>query len=185
FQPLITAFKELCPPDKFNYVLNIGAGAGVETKLLMDQGYTVLGITYGRDNINYAKKNYGIDLKEIDMHDLDFPIGMFDATFSVQSFEHAFSAWWHILEMRRILRDGGRVFFDVPSPGNDELLRTIWHTESLYDNQIDALFWKAGFKKIDNENLDNIYTFCFEKLPDDSFEMWGYVKYIMEALKEV
>lgn len=177
--PMIKSFIEYAPPETYSHVLNIGAGAGEEAAALEELGYKVTGITFGADNVRYAKEHFDIDLVEMDMHNLQVPDAVFDAVFTSQTFEHSFAPWLVVLELRRVLRDGGIVFMEVPDPDEKEHLYTIWHTSVLYSEQVEALFWKAGFKLVGKPTKD---TFVFEKLPDDSFEMWGYVKIIMERL---
>jgi len=179
FVPFAETFAHHCPPDKYHTILDIGAGCGSQTKVLSDKGFKVVGITFGEDNIQYAKEKYGIDLLEMDMHNLQFPDNFFDGAFLIQTFEHAFSPWLFIIELRRILRDGGRVFIDVPDPDDGEMLKTIWHPSVLYPNQIKALFWKAGFKEVVDLSQKHRLAFLFEKIPDNQFEMWGYIKHIM------
>jgi len=175
----IERFRRYVPPQQFRRVLDIGAGDGLETLLLMREGYDVVGITLGFDNLIRASEKYGVHLYEMDMHNLQFNDRSFDAIFCAQTFEHAFSAWLLVIEMRRVLRDGGRVFIEVPDPDNDELLNTIWHVNMLYPRQIIALFRKAGFKLVADLSKEVKYTLIFEKLPDGAFDTWGYVKYIM------
>jgi len=182
FIPFVETFKEYAPPEEYPRILDIGAGCGAETKVLMDAGYEVVGITFGEDNIKYAKERYGIELIEMDMHNLLFPNSSFDGALMIQTFEHAFAPWLFIIEMRRVLRNYGKVFLDVPDPDDEEMLRTIWHTSVLYPNQIKALFWKAGFKEVVDLSKKHRLAFLFEKLPDGQFEMWGYVQYIMRDL---
>jgi len=179
FKHFVEILLKYCPPNQYPRVLDIGAGCGAETKALKDAGYQVIGITFGEDNIKYAKSTYGLDLIEMDMHNLQFPEGYFDLVFVIQTFEHALSPWMLILEIRRVLRDGGRVFIEVPDPDDEEMLKIIWHTSVLYPNQIKALFWKAGFKEVADLNKKHRLAFLFEKIPDGKFEMWGYVKYMV------
>ena len=179
FVPFVETFKEYAPPEKYPRILDLGAGCGAETKVLMENGYQVVGITFGADNIRYAEEKFGIHLLEMDMHNLLFPKSYFDGVFSVQSFEHAFAPWLVIIELRRVLRDGGRVFLDLPDPDDEEMLRTIWHTSVLYPNQVKALFWKAGFDEVGDVSKRHRLGFFFEKIPDGQFEMWGYVRYVV------
>jgi len=181
FIPFVETFKQYAPPEEYPRILDIGAGCGAETWVLMNAGYDVVGITFGEDNIKYAKERYGIELIEMDMHNLLFPDSSFDGAFLIQTFEHTFAPWLFIIEMRRVLRNYGKVFLDVPDPDDEEMLYTIWHTSVLYPNQIKALFWKAGFKEVVDLSKKHRLAFLFEKLPDGQFEMWGYVKYIMTS----
>jgi len=178
FVPYVETFVKYAPPEKYPQILDIGAGCGAETSVLKEKGYKVTGITLGKDNIKYAKEKFGIDLIEMDFHNLEFPNGCFDGVFMIQTFEHCFAPWLFIIELRRVLHDGGRVFLDVPDPNDEAMLRTIWHTSVLYPNQIKALFWKAGFKEVADLSKKHRLGFFFEKLPDNSFEMWGYVRFL-------
>lgn len=178
-RPRIERFKRYAPPQQFRKVLDIGAGYGLETLLLMQEGYDVEGITLGLENLMWASEKYGVALHEMDMHNLQFSDRSFDAIFCVQTFEHAFSAWLLVIEMRRVLRDGGRVFIEVPDPDNDTFLYGIEHTSILYPRQIIALFRKAGFKLVADLSEEAKYTLIFEKLPDGTFDTWAFVKLIM------
>jgi len=180
FVPFVEVFAQYCPLDKYQHILDVGAGCGSETKVLLDNGYKVIGITFGEDNIKYAKEKYGIELLEMDFHNLEFSDNFFDGVFMIQTFEHAFSPWLFIIELRRVLRDGGRVFLDTINPDDEEMLKTIWHTNVLYPKQIRALFWKAGFKEVTSGFHENRLVLVFEKLPDDQFEMHIYIKQILE-----
>lgn len=179
FIPFVETFAQYCPPEKHTYVLDIGAGCGAETSVLIEKGYKVVGITFGEENVKYAKEKFGIDLLEMDMHNLQFPKKYFDAVFMIQTFEHSLSPWLFILELRKVLKDGGRVFLDVPDPDDEEMLKTIWHTSVFYPNQIKALFHKAGFKEVVDVSQKHRLAFLFEKIPGGQFEMWGYVKYLV------
>ena len=176
---IVELFKKVAPPETHKQILDIGAGDGTETNLLEEVGYEVIGITYGRENIRYALKKYEIMLVEMDMHDLKFPDEHFDGIFTVQSFEHAFAPWLVIIEMRRVLRDGGIVLIDVPDANDQAMLDTIWHTNVLFPNQIHTLFKKAGFKLRKDFTEKHRNSMFFEKLPDGEFEMWGYVHWLM------
>lgn len=183
--PFIEMFKHHVPPDKYQTILNVGAGSGVETNMLIEAGYEPVGITYGKDNLEIAKERYNIILVEMDMHSLELPANLFDGIFSVQTFEHAFSPWLHILEMRRVLKDGGRILIDVPDARDYVMQETIWHTSVLYPDQIRALFTKAGFNEVTDLSVKHRTTFIFEKIPDGKFKMWDYVQHIMKHLNKV
>ena len=179
FEEFVRIFAKFCPPDKYPRVLNIGAGAGAETKLLKDAGYDVVAITLGKDNIKIGKDKYSVNLNEMDMHYLQFEPESFDAIFMIQTQEHALSSWIFALEMRFVLRVGGRIFTDLPSPVNPDMMKTIWHTEVLYPDQIEILMSKAGFSNIvGNLGSHDRYRYIFEKLPPGTFETWWYLQHI-------
>jgi len=182
FTHYVEKIKQIMPPDKYPRILEIGAGSGSETKALMDAGYDVTGITFGKDNIRYAKEKHGIDLLEMDMHNLEFPEGFFDGVAIIHTFEHALAPHMVVGEIRYVLKNGGRVYLVVP----DAKEKTIWHTNLLYPDQIKALFEYWGFRDLKETELKNRdgwseWEFAFEKLPNDhpSFKHnWGYIQHI-------
>jgi len=84
----------LIPPDKFPVLLNIGAGEGLETKILHDLGYKTVGMINGDINAKFAKENYrytNILFVKHDMHDLPFKSESFDAVYMNHTFEHSYA----------------------------------------------------------------------------------------------
>lgn len=185
FIDYVNEFKKYCPPEKYKKVLNIGSGGGAESKLLVDAGYDVVSTTLGKDNVTYAKEEFNIETMEFDMHYLNFEPDSFDAIFMIQTQEHALAQWIFMLEMYFVLRDGGRVYTDLPSPKGGVMLRTIWHTCVLYPDQWRALFWKAGFKEVQDSSHPDRYRFIMEKLPKGKFEMWSYVQHIYKRRYDI
>jgi SAM-dependent methyltransferase len=190
-QPYIDEFYTLVPADRYRKVLDIGAGDGGETKLLLQKGYEVVGMTFGNDNIEMAKTQYSINLVDADMHVLDYPPDTFDAIFLLQTFEHFLSPFVACLEMWRVLKTGGRIYICVPDPDNDKEW-TIWHTNLLYPKQIINLFNLCGFSCIHQdlqkqvEDIDKRYPrFVFEKLSKDAIDKWGYLRFIHDARDNV
>jgi len=176
----IEFFAKHVPPEKYPNVLDIGAGFGLETKMLMEKGYKATGITLGKDNIKVAKERFGVELIEMDMHNLRFPPDTFDAIYMSHTFEHAIAPWMLILEMRFVLKDGGRVFLEVPTPDHPDH-DVIWHTNLLYPKQISRLFRMAGFKEIARSDSPKIHRLIYEKLPNnhpDFKHYWGYIQHI-------
>jgi len=86
----------------------------------------------------------------MDMHDLQFPPGEFDAVVTRQVFEHSFAPWLLAAEIWVILRTGGRWIIDLPSPQNKDMW-TMWHPNLLYAKQMRFLLEKTGFKIVHAE----------------------------------
>jgi len=175
----VDEFFTLFPPSKYKKVLDVGAGAGDETRLLVAKGYDVIGTTYGADNFELGRD---VTLVEDDMQCmLSMGKGEFDAIFAVQAYEHAFSPWMALLEARRVLRDGGVLYMDLPNMARPQTSKTIWHTSPLYPSQWKDLAEKAGFTCTHDYRRSKSYTLAFEKLPDGEWTTWSYVKHILEA----
>lgn len=172
------------PPEKYPKLLDIGAGTGEETKALVDAGYQVIGITFGKDNIAYAQRDFKVKLLEMDMHNLTLSPKLFDAVIMIHTFEHALAPHIVIGETRYVLRDGGRVYLAVPDPDKLES-KTIWHTNLLNRKQIIDLFKYWGFKLLGSTESEarEKWEFIFEKLPDnhpDFKHNWGYIQHIYQ-----
>ena len=142
------------PPSQYPRLLDLGCGWGVEVKVLMDMGYEVVGITLGEGNVRYAKEKFGIDVKHMDMHDLEFPPEHFDCAVARQTFEHAQAPWIVALQVWTVLKPKGRWFLDLPEPHNPDMWSTQ-HTCLLYPNQMRFIFEKTGFSIVNAEEPKN------------------------------
>ncbi len=168
---------EFIPPKDFPYILNIGAGEGLETKILTQLGYKTIGIIRGTPNIEHAHKNFPeIIFLDLDMHDLLFPSNTFDAIYLNHTFEHSFAPFIFLLEMYYVLKPKGRIWIAMPEFKEIDD-STITEPNKLYHhhpnmlcyNLLKQMFESTGFKilyskKIDkNPYFDNPYL--LEKQP--------------------
>lgn len=167
----------IIPPEKYPKMLNIGAGEGLETRVLKDLGYDVTGIVRGEINLEYAHKNYpDIHFIEADMHDLPFLNESFDAVYMNQTFEHSYAPFIFLLELYSILKPSGRIWtampefkeIDDPTIGEPNKL-SHHHPNTLCYNLLKQLFESTGFKIIQNTSIKNNPYFdnpyLLEKIP--------------------
>jgi len=159
---LISIFESYCPVDKYNKVLEIGAGAGIDASILRKLGYDITCIGFGDKNIEYAKTKFGIDIKQIDMHDMTFDDKSFDSIISIQTFEHSTIPTLAVKEMYRVLRKGGRVLIDVPD-AHDVSMWTLAHPNLMLPFQLKLFFKLRGFKTIADLSRKHRTTIIFEK----------------------
>ena len=145
---------ELIPPAKYSRMLNIGAGEGLETKVLSELGYEVTGIVRGEPNLKYARTTFpALTFYDMDMHDLQFPNDSFDCIYMNQVFEHAFAPFIFLLEMNSVLVDGGLVFTGLPhfkeiddvTANPDINWITHHHPNILCERLFRQFFSKTGF----------------------------------------
>jgi SAM-dependent methyltransferase len=102
-------------PDRSLKILEIGAGDGSETRLLMDAGWNnITGITVGHGNVLRGKETYNVDLLYMDMHFMDFPCETFDAIIGFQTYEHTPAPILLGLEFNRVLKSDGKILLEVP-----------------------------------------------------------------------
>jgi len=176
----IQDIKKFISPEQYKRVLDIGAGAGDETKALLNAGFETIGITIGPDNVKSALERYNIKLFEEDMHSLRFPKDYFDAIILIHTYEHSYASNILLGELYHVLRDYGRIFVAVPDPEAQES-KTVWHVNLRLDWQIIEEFRYWGFKLISQDNLSK-YSFVFEKLPagDPEFTNYDYLQHIIK-----
>lgn len=154
---------EYIPPKQFPKMLNIGAGEGLETKILSQLGYNVIGIIRGKTNLDYAYKNYpDILYVDYDMHDLPFPSNMFNAIYLNQTFEHSYAPFIFLLEMYCVLKEKGRIWIAMPefkelndpTKGESNTLNHH-HPNIICYNLLKQMFESTGFKIIYSKQINN------------------------------
>jgi SAM-dependent methyltransferase len=137
-------------------VLCIGCADGAEVKALNELGYAATGITIGANNVEYGKKEYGnIDIREMDMHDLEFRPKSFDYAYSSHSFEHAFAPWIHIMEIWTVLKEGGLWFLEYPAyveGTTDTTMLSHHHPNVLRSEEHKHMFEECGFEVLRSVN---------------------------------
>ncbi len=109
--------------------LCLGARLGTEVKAFLDLGFLALGIDLkpGEDN-RYVLAG--------DFHDIQFPDGCFDLTFS-NSLDHAYDLEKTLAEVKRVLKPWG--LFVVEAPVGEAEGGNPGYYESLYWERLDDL----------------------------------------------
>ena len=164
----------LIPPDKYNRVLDIGVGEGLETSILKQLGYNPIGIISGEDNIRWADEHYpDIEFIECDMHDLPFGNETFDAIYTNQVFEHCFAPFIMLLECYAVLKKGGMMYIKMPTfmdrttpndPTSIDASYISHHHPSMFSpNILKQMFEKTGF--IVNMENHSEMSFLLQKGP--------------------
>lgn len=160
---IIEVFTRFLPPAKYPKILDIGAGAGIDMKVLSEKGYSVTGIGFGKENIKYAKDQFGIKILEMDMHQLTFLDQAFHGILSIQTLEHSLSPFIVASEISRVLKFGGRAFIDTPDP-DDEAMWALHHPALLYPIQLKRLFNLVNLEVIIDLSRKHRTQIIFEKV---------------------
>ncbi len=144
-------------PNKELKILEIGAGDGGETRLLMDAGWTnITGITVGQKNISRAKDIYGVDLLYMDMHFMDFLRGTFDAIIGFQTYEHTPAPILLGLEFNRVLKAEGKLLLEVPIGAQHMPEQSSPHHMNVIDGwQAKAQLAMSGFTNIETVTVEH------------------------------
>lgn len=116
--------KKWIPLNTHNKILNLGAN-WLEAMVYKEHGYDCIHIVMSSQHQqvlwNNDFKTLNLDMCEL----LEIENFSFDGIISVQALEHVFYPWKAILEMYRVLRDGGRVVLNVPQFHASELDKDI------------------------------------------------------------
>jgi len=143
-------------PGRF---LDIGCGSGEYLHFMKVRGWDVRGVEPSLFGASQAQRE-GLDVVHGTLHDAHFPANSFDYIRSNHSFEHMPNPGEVLLEIRRILRPGGKLFLGIP---NTESIpyrvfgRYWWylgipvHTFSYGTSNISALLRRTGF------HVDRVY----------------------------
>jgi SAM-dependent methyltransferase len=115
--PDFAAFDYFAPVFREGSILEIGCGTGHLLAAARARGRTVSGTEQSPHHRDYVEQHWGIDVAE------SIPDGAFDNVLSRNVFEHLVDPYRHLLEVRRVLKPGGR--FIVSTANADCLIATL------------------------------------------------------------
>ena len=125
--PLTALILQSMPSDGTR-VLEAGCGVGQYVELLRRQGYRAVGVDWGIDPLRAGRAwTPGIPLSAMDLRELGFRSGAFDAYLSLGVVEHDPDGPAAILrEAHRVLRLGGTLVLSVPYVNAARRLGARW-----------------------------------------------------------
>ena len=202
------------PPEKWDLLLQIGDYYGADSRLdhhYLSVAWAssvvryipkalkkvlVIGADYDEvkslEMLGYDATGFGIqdneydDIKYVkgDMHNIPFEKREFDAVISRGAFEHGHAPWLQALEIRRVLKNGGRLHLDVPKWDDPTLgmYRTDYHHPMvLHPVQLKRIFHFLGFELVEEE--EDI-RFWWEKKPVEGIKA-GRIRKVIERYEEL
>lgn len=130
--------------------LEIGSGVGSLMRLMKAAGWTVHGLEPDPGFAASGADAYGVTIDTVLYEDVDYGTGAFDLIASFHVLEHVLSPTAFLAKARTELREGGRIFLEVPSldrPYGGNLDRFFWsaHLTSFSRNTLLAFVERAGF----------------------------------------
>ena len=139
-------------------ILDLGCGPGYFLDEMKKREYSdVTGVTLSPGDINICK-NKGHIVKEYDLSFIPQKDGYFDESvdfiFLRHALEHSPYPIFSLMEYNRILKQGGRIYIEVPAPDCDR--KHEWnlnHYSILGEQQLAALLVRCGFDINLFENL--------------------------------
>jgi len=151
--------SNLIQEGKVKTVLDAGCGQGNAFSIFNKSGVEIIGIGIGNDN-KEAKKNFpDFDVREMDMHFLEFPDEHFDMVFARHILEHSPMPLLALMEWHRVTRPEGYLVVVVPHHEN-VVQGGINHYYMLSPVQWKVLFRRSRWKLI-NEDYTDITEFRF------------------------
>ena len=117
---LVPALLKLIPCDKKLHILDLGCGNGSLSGLLVDLGYSVVGIDSSETGIKIAKEAFPkCDFLKVDIYELPYEIleNRFDIILAMDVIEHLYWPGHLLKAARRCLKQGGRFIISTPYHG--------------------------------------------------------------------
>ncbi len=127
-------------------ILDVGCGYGAFMNLMRLRGYTnVTGLTLSKEDVE-ACRRHGLHVLQMDLSFLDYADGSVDFIWCRHALEHSPFPYFTLLEYQRVLKEGGRLYVEVPAPDNDRLHEyNANHYSILGITMWKALFQRSGF----------------------------------------
>jgi 2-polyprenyl-3-methyl-5-hydroxy-6-metoxy-1,4-benzoquinol methylase len=109
----------LVPKHGVNNILDVGAGAGWLSEMLVGRGFKVTALDLGLDSIRRAKKrlesrSITVKFTEGDVYCLPYRSGSFDAAVASEIIEHLEKPEEALAEIARVVRPGGWIIVSTP-----------------------------------------------------------------------
>jgi len=103
---------ELLKAEKPGKILDVGAGEGALTKSLMQRGFDVEPCDLNPEQFKIATKK----CRKVDLNQpLPYSNESFDFVVCVEVIEHLYNPWFVISELRRVLKENGKLIISTPN----------------------------------------------------------------------
>jgi SAM-dependent methyltransferase len=155
---VITKYIDPLNLPKNTKILDLGCGPGYFLDGMKERGYTdLVGVTLSPGDIKLCEDK-GHIIKKYDLSFLPQSDGYFDESvdfiFLRHALEHSPYPIFSLMEYNRVLKQGGKIYIEVPAPDCDR--KHEWnlnHYSILGQNQLAALLVRCGFDINLFENL--------------------------------
>jgi len=144
---------------KDSKILDLGCGPGYFLDAMKERGYTDLtGVTLSPGDIEICEKN-GHTIKKYDLSFLPQKDGYYDESvdfiFLRHALEHSPYPIFSLMEYNRILKQGSKMYIEVPAPDCERQHEfNLNHYSILGHTQLVALLTRCGFTIDEFNNLE-------------------------------
>ena len=131
-------------------ILDLGCGPGYFLDEMKKRGYTdVIGVTLSPEDVKICEDK-GHTIKKYDLSFLPQKDGYYDESvdfiFLRHSLEHSPYPIFSLMEYNRVLKQGGKIYIEVPAPNCERQHEmNLNHYSILGETQLLALFLRTGF----------------------------------------
>ncbi len=147
----IKRLHELYPLGQGVKVLDVGCGQGPALRHFRDMGAEAVGITLNQTDVDVCNQS-GFEVYRMDQSFLDFESGSFDIIWARHVIEHSVIPLFTLREFKRVLKQGGMLYLEVPAADTDP--GHAWnpnHYSVFSRSSWLALLAKSGFECIDGK----------------------------------
>jgi 2-polyprenyl-3-methyl-5-hydroxy-6-metoxy-1,4-benzoquinol methylase len=109
-------------------LLDVGCGHGLFLNNMRSRGWVVEGVDFDSKAVQNAKRKYNLQVRQGDLHSAHFSDDAFDAVTLSHVIEHVPDPIRLMIEVRRVLKRGGRAVLTTPNSGSwgHERFRPFW-----------------------------------------------------------
>jgi len=131
-------------------ILDLGCGPGYFLDEMKNRGYTdVVGVTLSPEDVKICEDK-GHTIKKYDLSFLPQKDGYYDESvdfiFLRHALEHSPYPIFSLMEYNRVLKQGGKIYIEVPAPNCERQHEmNLNHYSILGETQLIALFLRTGF----------------------------------------
>ena len=153
-------------------VLDIGCGQGPALEWFTNRGFRAHGIALNETDVRECTRQ-GYSATIGDQNDLSEQDGAYDLVWARHVLEHSIAPYWTLHELARVLKKGGILYVEVPSPDTDSRHETNQNHYSVMGWKMwCSLISRAGFDIVAAETIslttgagsDVYFTFIARKL---------------------
>lgn len=95
--------------------LDVGCGAGELLWAAVESGWDAEGIDPSKEFVEIGRKKLGVEGRVVTLEEAGYPENHFDAVAMSSIIEHLYDPYRTLVEVHRVLRPGGHLFFDAPN----------------------------------------------------------------------
>jgi len=106
-------------PEK-GEVLDLGCGNGLLAAFLSNRGYKVTCVESRKESARFVSETFSLQVFNCELKDAGFQTGQFDVVIMRHSIEHVVDLPSTLVEISRILADGGMLFIEAPNINSAE-----------------------------------------------------------------